>query len=207
MPLLKLTSRMPSVGQRKIVESPGPGAWAARRPGRACGMPPTRCMPRSLKSKARDSSRPSADRHQRTGKARRQAAQSAQQGEQPQAQGDGGKMGAAQLEGEIRRGTQEAVGSDGEPGQLAQLADDQVQRHPGEEPHEHGLGEEVGDEAETEGAGGYAGQARPQWRRPRRPRCAGPPPAMPRPSRALATIMQVAVSGPIMSRREGPKRA
>ena len=67
-------------------------------------------------------------------------------------------MCTAQLQPEIGEGMEGIVAREGEAGHLAELAEDEVQRHAGEEPHEHGLGEEIGDEAEAEAAGGHAGQ-------------------------------------------------
>jgi hypothetical protein len=48
-------------------------------------------------------------------------------------------MGAPQLHGEFGQGAEEPVRGNSDARQLAQLADDQVQRHPGEESHEHGF--------------------------------------------------------------------
>ena len=68
-------------------------------------------------------------------------------------------MRAAQLQAEIGEGMEGIVARNGEAGHLAELAEDEVQRHAGEEPHEHGLGEEIGDEAEAEAAGDDTGEA------------------------------------------------
>ena len=190
--------------QRKILERRGPWGMGRAKTGRACGMPPTRCMPRPLKIEgagtAADRARPRPEDREGAapGGARRATRRAA-----PSPRAKVGRCAPPSFRPRSARALEEIVAGNGEARQLAELADDQVQRHPGEESHEHGLGEEIGDEAEAEAAGGHAGEADGDGEGRGDHDALVASRTMPRLSRALATIMQVAVSGPIMRRPRG----
>ena len=116
--------------------------------GRPAGTGPTVAIPWPAKSKIQEAAIAQTTTSSAPGSTRQEAPQEQQRGERDDAHGDGGSADVAELADHLGQALQRLGRRDLEAEQLAQLGDDQDDRHPVQVADQHRPGEVVRDPAE-----------------------------------------------------------